>query len=103
MPANRQHRVDRHQDVVILIGDLSIGSDVTQLLRHVLESMRRACSARNLTRCILVLQLWRHALAAVAEGVLAGFAGVTGRCTPMGRAGMSLDLQQVTTVRQCHP
>jgi hypothetical protein len=43
-----------------------------------------------------VLQLWRHALAAVAEGVLAGFAGVTGRCTPMGRASMSLDLQQVT-------
>lgn len=43
-----------------------------------------------------VLQLWRHALAAIAEGVLAGFAGVSGRCTPMGRASMSLDLQQVT-------
>ena len=31
--------------------------------------------------------------------MLAGFAGVTGRCTPMGRASMSLDLQQVTTGR----
>ncbi len=41
-------------------------------------------------------QLWRHALAAIAEAVLAGFAGVTGRCTPMGRAAMSLDLQQVS-------
>lgn len=41
-------------------------------------------------------QLWRHALAAVAAAVLQGFASITGRCTPMGRASMSLDLQQVT-------
>ena len=41
-------------------------------------------------------QLWRHALEAVAEAILAGFASVGGRCTPMGRASMSLDLQQAS-------
>ncbi len=53
-----------------------------------------ACSVADggytdpLLRCSSVRpQLWRHALAAVAEAVLDGYAGVAGRCTPMGRYG----------------
>lgn len=43
-------------------------------------------------------QLWRHALNFTAEVVLDGMAkaGAKGRCTQMGRAAMSLDLQVLT-------
>ena len=41
------------------------------------------------------MQLWRHALAFTAEVLLDGIAkaGAKSRCTAMGRAAMSLDLQ----------
>ena len=41
------------------------------------------------------LQVWRHALQFAAEVTLDGLAhaGQKGRCTMMGRAAMSLDLQ----------
>ena len=44
------------------------------------------------------LQVWRHALQFAAEVTLDGIAhaGQKGRCTMMGRAAMSLDLQAVT-------
>jgi hypothetical protein len=38
-------------------------------------------------------QLWRQALEWAAEQILEGFARVKTRCTMMGRAAMSLDLQ----------
>ena len=43
-------------------------------------------------------QVWRHALQFAAEVTLDGLAhaGQKGRCTMMGRAAMSLDLQAVT-------
>ena len=41
------------------------------------------------------MQLWKHAMSFSAEVVLEGIAkaGSRGKCTPMGRAAMSLDLQ----------
>lgn len=58
------------------------------------------CIRELLWDCV---QLWWHALAWAAENVLAGFAGIRGRCTMMGRAAMSLDLQQVRLSTACHP
>jgi hypothetical protein len=52
-------------------------------------------AAHRVVRTLLSAQLWRHALTWTAENMLAGFAGIKGRCTIMGRAAMSLDLQQV--------
>lgn len=48
------------------------------------------------------VQLWRHAMNFTAEVVLEGIAkaGSRGKCTPMGRAAMSLDLQ--VTQRSAH-
>ena len=45
--------------------------------------------------CIARVQLWKHAMSFSAEMVLEGIAkaGSRGKCTPMGRAAMSLDLQ----------
>ena len=45
------------------------------------------------------VQLWRHAMNFTAEVVLEGIAkaGSRGKCTPMGRAAMSLDLQVILT------
>ena len=50
------------------------------------------------------MQLWRHAMNFTAEVVLEGIAkaGSRGKCTPMGRAAMSLDLQ-VTQSFACNP
>ena len=47
---------------------------------------------------VRALQVWRHALQFAAEVTLDGLAhaGQKGRCTMMGRAAMSLDLQAVT-------
>ena len=61
----------------------------------------QACSRQG----CCVPQLWRHALGWTAENMLAGFAGVKGRCTNMGRAAMSLDLQQVGHLawQRAHP
>lgn len=38
--------------------------------------------------------MWRHALAAVGEAVLEGFARVKCRCSAIGRNTMSVDLQE---------
>ena len=55
----------------------------------------RVYIARFANEAVRLRQLWRHALEWTAEKMLAGFAGIRGRCTVMGRAAMSLDLQQV--------
>jgi hypothetical protein len=53
----------------------------------------------------MAAQLWRHALAFTAEVLLDGIAkaGAKARCTAMGRAAMSLDLQARTNPRKALP
>ena len=54
-------------------------------------------------KVVVGVQLWRHAMNFTAEVVLEGIAkaGSRGKCTPMGRASMSLDLQVTHTSSLC--
>ena len=40
------------------------------------------------------MQIWRHAIILTSEAILEGLAKVRGRCTLVGRAQMSADLQE---------
>ena len=53
--------------------------------------------ANTAVKVAVAMQLWRHAMNFTAEVVLEGIAkaGSRGKCTPMGRAAMSLDLQVI--------
>ncbi len=59
------------------------------------QALRQRLEAASQLAASDVDAVWRHACQHAAEMVLEGIAraGAAGRCTPMGRSAMSLDLQ----------